>query len=79
MRHVRVLLAAFVMLLGSIGTAQATTFQLDDYWVKFHDSDPGLVLWDEGSAGHPVQVLARLDEQTCWSRTCSASAPTKRP
>jgi hypothetical protein len=47
MRHARVLAAAFVVLLGSLGTAQATTFQLDSYWVKFHSADPGLVLYKE--------------------------------
>jgi hypothetical protein len=41
------------MILGSIGTAQATTFRLDDYWVKFHNVDPGLVLWEEDLLGTP--------------------------
>jgi hypothetical protein len=43
------------MVLGSVGTAQATTFQLDSYWVKFHDSDPGLVLWEEDLLYTPFQ------------------------
>ena len=40
------ILGAFVAVLCSAAPARATTFTLDSFDVIFHQSDPGLVLWE---------------------------------
>ena len=47
-------LGAFVTALCMAAPAQATTFTLDSYDVIFHQSDPGLVLWETDLMNAPA-------------------------